>query len=54
MKDYYVKVINYLSSGHKLILLFSSADFALHWGLHGYIQGYVDLQSSARLMSTVF
>lgn len=36
------------------ILLFSPSDFACHWGLHGCIQGYVGLQSSACLMSTVF
>lgn len=54
IKNYCVKVINYLSSRHRLILLFSPSDFAVHWGLPGCIQGYVGLQSSARLMSTVF
>lgn len=54
IKNYYIKVINYFSGGHKVILLFSPSDFALHWGLHGCIQVYVGLQSSARLMSTVF
>lgn len=46
IKNYYVKVINYLSSGHKLILLFFPSDFALYWSLHGCSRVYCSAEFS--------